>query len=96
MSFPFEPRDEHPRKPWSESRRRVSVILWSGFVGAVFLMPVLLWADHHGLHGMGELTFAFMLAWVGACIPAWKAQLLCGRPPVDGEPPSRESKQQTS
>lgn len=50
--------------------RVAAVTLWAGFVGAVLLTPVSIWATSHSDGGLSLITRLFIANWIVCCVPA--------------------------
>jgi hypothetical protein len=59
------------------------VVVWSGFIGDVLNLPLLMWANQQDFENLGNLTLAFILAWLLATVPAATVMLLAAKPPSE-------------
>lgn len=66
----------HSKDELSPYWRAVGGILWAGFMGAVLMMPVFIWATHQLDTGLGLMTRLFITSWAICSVPAAVAWLL--------------------
>lgn len=71
--------------PNSPRWRVVAVVLWAGFIGAVLMTPVSIWATSHSSGGLSLITRLFIANWVICCVPAVIAWVLA---PQTSKPPN--------